>query len=686
MNIARWTLGFLLLAAGLQVAAATGRPNVVVIVTDDEDLHKLGCYGGAVRTPWIDSLAKNGVRFTNANVVHSVCSPSRYAILTGRYYDNNTGREYLESYPHGQPSCVNNFMVLEDDGMNLPSVLKANGYYTGFVGKFHLSNHDLLNSTEGWEAAGLQPYPMDADPRTNPKVNAKMQDNHDWWCQRVREKGFDWAGAIYPANLREGFNIFLNVHNVEWTTEAAVRFLKERKGGKQPFFISVNTTYPHGPAPESKSKGSYTYSLDADVQVTGEGYVTDRDLGAVLAGGETRKSCKRLGQEAELADAAPTSQWWDAAVGAIIEALKQNGQYDNTLLIYISDHGLKNQGKSSLYDGALHVPLLMQWPARVAGGWEYAHVVGSIDLAPTILEACGIEKPEGYTMDGVSLLPVLAGKNEPVREALFVQMGYAHGVKTDDWKYIAVRYPPQEEQMLLRGEKSPKWKSWNEDEPRDRPYLMLQPELSRKASVGNPHYFERNQLYHLKQDPEERNNLFAQMPEKAAQMQRLLHQAISEHIPHRPFGEFGPLGDSDAYGHLAKVVIDHPPKTAPRPEHSTANDRVLVKEPWCEASCPAILKIGEPFELTFSVSGLAPGLQVGLVLKAVGIKGKAEPIVARIPRIQAVENGKVYTRSVAVTEIPDGANGVQLGIVVSPTGSFEDRVHHVKSPTIEIVR
>lgn len=676
------------------VAVAAERPNVLLIITDDQNPDTVGCYGGAVQTPHIDSLAKNGIKFTNGNVVHSVCSPSRYAMLTGRYYDNSTGANYLEMYPRGTASCVNNFMELEPDGMNLPAVMRANGYYTGYVGKFHLIDHHLLTTNKEWEENGLQTYPADADPRKDAEVNAKMKANHEWWCNRMKSLGFDWADGIYPANLREGFNKYLDVHNVEWTADAAVRFINERKGNDQPFFVTVATTYPHGPGPHIVKDGKYPYSLDGDVQVAGEG-VVDRDLSSVLAG-ETRESCKRLDSVDGMDVRASTALWWDAAVGAVLDALKKTGQYDNTLVIYISDHGQKNAGKTTLYETGVNVPLLMQWPEHVKGGRIYDHVVGSVDLTPTIMDACGITKPSGYTMDGTSLLPVLNGSDASVRDALFMQMGYAQGVKSDNWKYIAVRYPPELEQMLLNGERDPSWKSWKEDTIPERPNLMLHPELSRKARVANSHYYERNQLYNLAQDPEEKTNLFAKMPEKGSEMQAELNSAITTHIPHRPFGEFGPLGNKKAYAHVANVVLEDRPgkkaaaskkEAAPVSASAAVSDAVLtVRESWGEIRCPAVVKAGEPFEVTVLTHDLPEGQLGGTVLKAISKQGKEAGIVGRFKRINGIENGREYRLSTVLKEIPKKADTLLLGFTVSPDGTWKNRTHNLVVPKINIQR
>jgi arylsulfatase A-like enzyme len=512
------------------------KPNILLILSDDEDLDRIECYGGVVHTPHINSIAENGVRFTNANVVHSICSPSRYSILTGRYYDNIQTADYLNRFPHGCASNINNFMMLKGDRDHLATVLHDNGYYTAFIGKYHLAEHVLEGSTKQWESYGLQTYPQDVDPRKDASVNEKMKANHAWWCERVKQDGFDYADAIYSSNVRSLFNDYLNLHNIEWTTDAAVQFLESRKGKEQPFFLSYNTTYPHGPMPEWNPDGGFPFSLGGDVQLTGEGFVTDRDLSGVLEG-ETRESVKRFLNEPGMSNRAAFAAWWDAGVGAILNTLKKTGQYENTLLIYLADHGLRDHGKSTIYENGIRVPLLIQWPAGFAGGREYNSVVGSIDLVPTIFDACGIPVPEDYLMDGVSLVPVLKGHSEPIHDALLLQMGYAHGLKTDRWKYIAVRYPENIEEQINHGIEDTGWTNPNLLQTK-QPFLIMHYQLGNWSAKANPHYFARNQLFDLHNDPEEEMNLFDYLPEKVNEMKQLLEQKIKLHIPHRPFGEF----------------------------------------------------------------------------------------------------------------------------------------------------
>ena len=666
-------------ALGIAFPVVAERPNVLLIITDDQNTDTVGCYGGAVKTPYIDSIARNGIQFADANVVHTICSPSRYAILTGRYYDNSYSADFRQRYPDGTQSCVDNDMVIEADGMNLASVLKANGYYTGYVGKYHLTDHQLLHTPAQWDAFGLQRYPADADSRIDKETNAKMKANHEWWVKRMKEIGYDFADAIYPANLREAFNEYLNAHNVEWTADAAVRFLNQQKGSEQPFFLCVGTTYPHGPAPEFKKNDKYQYSLDADVQITGEGFVTDRDLSGVLAG-ETRESVKVFNN---VSPVAPTAKWWDAAVGAMIETLKQNGQYENTLIIYLSDHGQNDGGKSTLYDTGTRVPMVMQWPARSTGGIVYSHVVGSIDLTPTVFDACGIAVPENYIIDGVSLLPVFDNPSGIIRDALLMEMGYAHGIKTDGWKYIAVRYPQQIEQMILRGERNPAWKAAKDSVPPAQPYLIMHHQLAQRSSEKNPAYFDRNQLFNLQSDPAERTNIFSDMPEKAAQMKQLLDREMKARLPHRPFGEFGNGADPAAYQHVANIAMPAPEKSAETAESAPAD----ASEVQCTFILPESIKVGVPVEIKMSFTGIPKdGMTAGRGVNGVLMNGKVSGQLMQFPPVKNVRNGTVYTQLVFLENVPENTVAVRFGVNVTPDGKFANRIFNTSSDDIPIIR
>jgi arylsulfatase A-like enzyme len=200
----------------------------------------------------------------------------------------------------------------------------------------------------------------------------------------------------------------------------------------------------------------------------------------------------------------------------------------------VSDHGSYRHGKTTLHDYGMRVPMLCQWTGTVEPSAKFDGLVANIDFTPTILDLCGIIPPDDYHMDGISFKAVLLGSRSPLRQVLFGEMGHARAVKTKDWKYIAVRYPEDVQQRIDRGEKFP---AFEDHPPLDRPYLTRNGHLGYYASKVNPHYFEADQLYDLRNDPEEHNNVFEQNPDVAKRMKKQLAKALRS-FENRPFGEF----------------------------------------------------------------------------------------------------------------------------------------------------
>jgi arylsulfatase A-like enzyme len=525
------------LAAG--AAPPPPRPNVVLIITDDQSPFVWEYTGGyrsteafgycddeQVSSPEIDRLARDGLVFTRAYVSSSVCSPSRYATFTGRYGGRCTGPHFMRLHPPGTMTRVENNTELELDRPSLPTLLQAAGYRTGFVGKSHVVKHDVHNAPQSWERHGLQTYARDADPR-DPAITARMQHNHAQWQRWIAAYGFDFVGHVYPANLRELYNEDLNVHNVEWTTAAALEFIDEAKAG-EPFFLYYATTVPHGPAPWIRQKGKFVHGLDADPGMTGEGYITP-EYEFMPTRAELLAHARQTGKPV----ASAWVHWFDAAVGALRTRLEEKGLWENTLFIVTSDHGAWRHGKTTLHEGGLRVPLVMHWPAGIRQPAEYAGLVQNIDYAPTILDLAGVTPPAEMQCDGVSLVPVLRGSDQPLRKFLFAELGYARGIVTDDWKYIAVRYTEDIEEKIAAGATFEGF----EGRTIKQPYMTRNGHLGFHASSHNPHYFDRDQLYDLTADPREEQNLADIHPGRVRQMQAMLRDVLRT-FENRPFGEF----------------------------------------------------------------------------------------------------------------------------------------------------
>jgi len=536
------------LLKGVNMYAQSERPNIIYIMTDDQSSivptpedaeyrfsngNRMGIQSrpfgfngdNEVHTPIIDALAKKGMIFTSAYVSSSVCSPSRYTTLTGRYAGRCEGPRFSQLFPEGKMTRVENNTELEENRENLPRLLQKAGYRTGFVGKSHLVDHHILNNKKNWENMGLKGYGKDADPKDR-EVTKAMEHNHKYWAERIMEFGFDYTNGIYAANLRELYNDSLNVHNIEWKNKAALDFIDQ--AGEEPFFLYYSEMVPHGPAPWINRDGKYVYGLDANPNFTGKGYV-ECDYKSMPGREQILKEVIAAGKSPDHAWLA----WFDHAVGSVINKLKEKGILENTLIIITSDHGNYNYGKSTIYEGGIKIPLMMYWEAGIEAGSIYDGLVQNIDFAPTFLELAGVNLKSQQDLDGVSLQETLKGRQKPVHDYLFFELGFARGVMTRDWKFITVRYDEKSRQQVKDGVV---FTGWN-NHKHSQPYYIRNSHLGYHAALLNEHYFEPNQLYDMKNDPKENENLAASNPKKAKEMEKLLLKSLKS-FPGRPYGEF----------------------------------------------------------------------------------------------------------------------------------------------------
>ena len=537
------TIGFiiflLIIGNNKSTAQSTKKPNIIFIMTDDQsavvplDSEKriqsrpFGFNGDKqVHTPIIDNLAKNGMIFNSAYVSSSVCVPSRYTMLTGRYAGRSEGPAFMRMHPEGTMTRVENNTEIEKEKSNLPRLLQEVGYKTGFVGKSHIVEHNIVNNKKNWEKNGFQTYAKNADPN-DPAVSKKMFENHQKWTEVIKEYGFDYANGVYAGNLRELYNDSLNVHNVEWKNKAALEFIDENKN--DPFFLYYSETVPHGPAPYNMKNGKYYRGLDSNPKFTGQGLV-DADYSYLPTREEIKEEIKNLDKKVAHA----WLRWFDHAVGAVIDKLKAEGIYENTIIIITSDHGNYNGGKTSLYESGTKVPLMMHWPNGIKPNQEYNELVQNIDFTPTFLELAGIKlKNVESTLDGVSLEKVLKGNKKPVHDYLFFEMGYARSVMTKDWKYISVRYDKQKQNRINKGLTFKGWKGAE----LQYPYYTRNGHLGNIASKSSAFYFDADQVFDLVKDPRETKNIFEENREKAEELKRLLTKSLKS-FPNRPYAEF----------------------------------------------------------------------------------------------------------------------------------------------------
>lgn len=493
-----------LLIAPLVCAAPPARPNVVLIYTDDHDLDEIGCFGGKVLTPHMDSLARDGVKFTRFYVASAVCSPSRYNALSGCYASRCLRTQ--KTMPVTGPVNLGWESGVFEEATCFAGALQAAGYATGMVGKWHQGH-----------GAPMRQFDAEADP-ADPKVKAALLAAYEKVRAAVKSCGFDYADGIYRDNVdgAKGQKKFwlpaaLRFHNMEWVTASALKFIEQSKD--RPFFLYLAPTLVHSP--------SALKSLAADPRITPMGYL-DRAP-------EVQPSRQSVRERIDKAGVAPEqigSTWLDDGVGAVLAKLEELGLASNTVVLLAGDNG--NKAKFTCYDGGALMPFVARWPGVAQPGTVCSKLVSNIDFAPTILEICGVVPPSGIHRDGRSIVAALKGDPAYVRESLLLEITTERAVVTaDGFKYIAVRYTPE---ILAQVKAGKKFNHWCQP--------METATHTYNADQNYPGYFDLDQLYDLNADPGEQQNL-ARNPQHAAKLDQLKAQlrAYSQELPH-PYGEF----------------------------------------------------------------------------------------------------------------------------------------------------
>lgn len=496
--------------AAVASAAQDERPNIVMFLIDDQNPSSIAAFGGDTYTPNLDRMAAEGMKFTRAYVSSSVCTPSRYSFLTGRFAGNSHSKLYAEAVGgEGNQGLPNFNVALERDNMNVGNVLHEAGYTTGFVGKYHLTSD--LDFPEFYKGKNKWiNIPKDASP--GPETSAQFRHNERWMRRYLQTLGFSWAKNVYPENIHSPYSS----HNPEWTTVAALEFIEENKDG--PFYLHLCSTLLHGP------DKSWRKSMDHPL-ITGEGEV--RSLPEVMT--PRAELLKMIAEKGFDPDSHVAGEAWiDDSLGAILRKLKELGIDDNTLVVFAPDHG--RDGKASLFSHAsCQVPMIMRWPNGIAAGQVCEELVQNVDLVPTFFELGQAEKPKSYRLDGRSLAPLFQnGTATDWRDHLYLEMGAARATVTKDWSYIAVRYTNEQIAAIK--------KSALRNLPKAMSYIG-------RLGIGvrgadRPGFFEEDQLYHLARDPKEMNNLaYKKAQATRIKEMRSLMQEDLEAIG-RPFGEF----------------------------------------------------------------------------------------------------------------------------------------------------
>jgi arylsulfatase A-like enzyme len=490
--------------------ALAERPNVLFIITDDQERKEFNFLPegrdeqGKPRnlSPNIDRLAAEGVVLLNQYVSSPVCTPSRYAVLTGTYASRSPA--FAKAVANNEQINITWNSHIDRQTPNLARTLREAGYFTGAVGK----NHAI-------EARGLADAAPsdDADPR-QPEVAAYYAQKQRLQVEAFKSCGFDFAASLYAGNLPGHTCKALEFHNMDWITSGALYFLDEWKGTGKPFFLYMATTLNHGPGPRNRKYTGNPLATPAGL------------LKKPLSVQPPRSSIPERVKQAGLPvdGQACDLLWLDDGVGAILKKLEAQGALDNTIIFFFDDHGVED-GKGSLYQGGIKSVSFVWAPRYVKGGRQTKVNVSNIDFAPTILELCGVSETDHHRMDGRSFVPVLKGSETEIHDYLFFELGATRAVLKNGWKYLAFRLP----------------KSLPENP--SEPYTHLADRPGGRGSEGPamrfyPNYFDEDQLYDVHADPLERRNLYNEAAQKSrvASMRQLLREAVAK-VP-GPFAEF----------------------------------------------------------------------------------------------------------------------------------------------------
>lgn len=371
------------------------KPNVLWICTDQQRYDTIGALGyDYVRTPNIDRLMHEGVAFTHAFCQSPICTPSRASFLTGMY----------PSSVHG---CSNGNDYWDDGAPLVTKILADAGYDCGLAGKLHLAGAAGRIEPRGED--GYRVFHWSHDSRDQwPEGHAYA----DW----LKAKGYDLG------ELREDpGGIAPELHQTHWAADMAIDFMNEEREG--PWLMSVNVFDPHSPFdPPREYLDRYDVDQMPPMLLRESDAGLHEELGKVDGGGViTREKTKEV-QAAYYA----MIELIDDNVGRMMNALEETGQRENTIVIFMSDHGelLGDHGLVGkgcrFYECLVRVPLIVSWPGHFEAGLVRDELVELMDVAPTLLEVANVEAPE--KMQGRSLVSILKGEECEHRD--FVRCEY----------------------------------------------------------------------------------------------------------------------------------------------------------------------------------------------------------------------------------------------------------------------
>jgi arylsulfatase A-like enzyme len=429
-------------AEGPSSAPAGQRPpNIILIVADDLGINDVttegpgtGVAGGLVPTPSIDSIAHEGADFTIAYTGNATCSPSRAALMTGRYpqrfgFEFTAVPDELAKYvprysPHNRPyqtiyhpDLQGQAPAMADMGMpgsevTIAEVLKDRGYHTVHLGKWHLGEEKGMRpEDQGFdETLGFMPGASKYEPDTA-SVDAKLPgDPLDRFLWLALSDGVQFNGSP-PFHAAS--------YMTDYLSDQAAAVIHANRN--RPFFLYLAYNAPHTPYQATK----------ADYEALGA--IKDQRLrvyGAIVRA-------------------------LDRGVGKVMEALRAQGLANNTIVIFTNDNGgawyagLDNINKpyrgwkGTFFEGGIRTPFFVRWPAKIPAGERISEPAQFIDVLPTLAAAAGAPLPTGRVIDGINLLPFASEHAAPVKRTLFWRSGSYEAVRDGAWKLQISRNPPR---------------------------------------------------------------------------------------------------------------------------------------------------------------------------------------------------------------------------------------------------
>ena len=424
----------LLLACGLAIPAnpcvaaqrATDRPNVLLIVSDDQGYNDLGILGNGIITPTLDRLSREGTRLTNFYVAWPACTPSRGSLLTGRYpqrngiYDmiRNEAPDYGHKYtPEEYAVSFERIGGMDEREILLPAMLKSRGYQSAIYGKWDLGSlRRFLPTSRGFD---------------------------DFY-------GFVNTGIDYFTHERYGVPSMYR--NLEPTTQdkgtyctylferEAIRFL-EQHAGTDPFFLYVPFNAPHNSSALDPTIRSSVQAPEEFKTLYPPVQPETRRIDSYKYGGAAYVTTP----EARRRDYCAAVTCMDAAIGKMLDTLEQRGVLDDTIVIFFSDNGGSGGAdnsplrghKSQTWEGGIRVPCLIRWPAGgVPAGAVNDSFLSSLELVPSLAEATGCSLPDDLELDGYNWWPTLCEGEVSPRRDMFWKRKESVGARVGRWKWV----------------------------------------------------------------------------------------------------------------------------------------------------------------------------------------------------------------------------------------------------------